>query len=324
MCTAVIFGKNNRYFGRNLDYERTFGEYVVVTPRNHELKFRFMPNVKSHAAFIGTAAVIDGYPLYYEATNEHGLSIAGLNFVGNCHFAKTTLDMCDNVCQFELIPYILGRCISVRETRQIIDRLNLVGERFAPELPIAELHWMIADKKECVVLEITEEGTRVYDDPFGVLTNNPPFYYHEKNICVYRSLSAKDRQQGFSDSFSLGAFSRGMGAMGLPGDWSSTSRFVRAAFVRANATFRQGSVKDEHAEINQFFHILRSVAMVDGCVGVENGFEYTQYSCCCDAQKGIYYFKRYEDVCLRAKDMRECDLDSKEIIRVAHKDCHAV
>ncbi len=358
MCTAIAFGEKNRYFGRTLDYDVTFGEYVAVTPRNFCFSFRFLPDMKNHAAMIGTAAVIDGYPLYYEATNEHGLSMAGLNFAGNCHFCDCVLDMRDNVCQFELIPYILGRCRTVAQARRIFDRINIVNEPFLQELPPAQLHWIIADAAECAVLEVTRDGTAVYDDPYGVLTNNPPFPFHRHNLCLYMSLSAHDREQGFCHGLERDVFCRGMGAYGLPGDWTSPSRFVRAAYVRANAVTelceqegvqahaQKGREKSrERAElsekdhstgadgnacaagVNQFFHILGTVEMVRGCVGTENGaraqgaFEYTQYSCCCDTARGVYYFKSYADTSLHRVDMYCHELNSKELVAVPHRDC---
>lgn len=314
MCTAIVFGEKNRYFGRNLDYEMSFGERVVVTPRNFELNFRYLPDIKRHAAFIGMAAIVDGYPLYYDATNEYGLSIAGLNFVGNCYFSNMALDMRANLCQFELIPYIMARCGTVKEAKTIFERLNLLGEPFAPELPIAQLHWMIADREECCVLEITRCGVNVFCNKVGVLTNNPPFTFHLDNLNQYRGLTNGNAEVGFGENIPYNEFSRGMGAIGLPGDWSSPSRFIRAAFVRANAM--QSEDECEKENVAQFFHILSSVAMVKGCVAVGDSYEFTQYSSCCDTEKGIYYFKTYSDDAQRCVNMNEYDLQSKSLFDV--------
>ena len=83
MCTAVSFLAKNHYFGRNLDYEFSYNETVTITPRNYPFKFRRMGENNKHYAMIGMAFVQENYPLYYDATNEKGLSIAGLNFPGN-------------------------------------------------------------------------------------------------------------------------------------------------------------------------------------------------------------------------------------------------
>ena len=86
MCTAAVYKTKDFYFGRTLDYEFSYGDEVTVTPRNYPFHFRNMGDMESHYAMIGMATVADGYPLYYEATNEAGLSMAGLNFPGNAVF----------------------------------------------------------------------------------------------------------------------------------------------------------------------------------------------------------------------------------------------
>ena len=101
MCTAVSFKSGDSYFGRNLDLERSYNECVVVTPRNYKFPMRTLPMIESHYAMVGMATVVGDYPLYYEATNETGLSMAGLNFPGNAHY-NAYEDGKDNVTPFEL------------------------------------------------------------------------------------------------------------------------------------------------------------------------------------------------------------------------------
>ena len=78
MCTAISYKTSDHYFGRNLDWEFSFGEKITITPRNFKLRFKNQPDVKNHYAIIGMALTENNYPLYFDATNEHGLSIAGL------------------------------------------------------------------------------------------------------------------------------------------------------------------------------------------------------------------------------------------------------
>ena len=310
MCTAIVFGDNNRYFGRNLDYEVSFGERVVITPRRIELPFRYMPSMKSHAAFIGMAAVVDGYPLYYDATNEYGLSIAGLNFVGNCHFSNIALDMHDNLCVFELIPYVLGKCRSVSEAKTVFDRINLLGEPFSSKLPAAQLHWLISDREECCVFEITRCGVNVFCNSMGVLTNNPPFSFHLENLNLYRSLSPDCAEVRFGYDVPYYPFSRGMGALGLPGDLSSQSRFVKAAFTASNSICNDS----EEDSVTQFMHILKSAEQQKGCVRIGEGYEITQYSSCINADRGRMYFTTYGNSRISVVDMNKEDLDSDDPI----------
>ena len=189
MCTAAAFQTKNFYFGRTLDYECSYGECVTITPRRYPFSFRHMGRLDVHYAMIGMAHVADGYPLYYDAVNEAGLGMAGLNFVGNAQYAEVQEGK-ENVAQFELIPWILGHCATVREARARLDALNLVGTPFSERYPAAQLHWLLADKDEAVVIESMADGLHVYDDPAGVLTNNPPFPQQMAMLANYRALYA--------------------------------------------------------------------------------------------------------------------------------------
>ena len=226
MCTAATYKTKDFYFGRTLDYEFSYGDEITVTPRRYPFHFRTMGTMESHYAMIGMAHVAQDYPLYYEAVNEKGLGVAGLNFVGNAHY-KDVAEGKDNVAQFELIPWILGQCASVREARVLLERMNLVNIPFSDAYPLAQLHWLIADRDEAITLESVKEGLRIYDNPVGVLTNNPPFDEQMFNLNNYMGLSVKPPQNRFSDKLKFQTYSRGMGALGLPGDLSSMSRFVR-------------------------------------------------------------------------------------------------
>ena len=262
MCTAAAFQTKDFYFGRTLDYECSYGECVTITPRRYPFSFRHMGRLDAHYAMIGMAHVADGYPLYYDAVNEAGLGMAGLNFVGNAQYAEVREGK-ENVAQFELIPWILGRCATVREARARLDALNLVGTPFSEHYPAAQLHWLLADKDEAVVIESMADGLHVYDDPAGVLTNNPPFPQQLFNLNNYMALSPRQPENRFSGALGLHCYSRGMGALGLPGDLSSMSRFVRVAYTKLNAVCR-----DTEAEnVSQFFHILGAVDQPRGCLG---------------------------------------------------------
>ena len=181
MCTALNFTSQDNYFGRNLDLERGYGEEIVITPRSFLLRFRKAEPQQRHFAMIGAAVVADNFPLYFEATNEKGLSMAGLNFPRNAHYYDYAKSK-ENIAPFELIPYLLGRCDSVAEARQRIENINVVNISFSEELPLSPLHWLIADKNDSIVLECTQAGMNIYNNPFGVLTNNPAFDFHLNNV----------------------------------------------------------------------------------------------------------------------------------------------
>ena len=311
MCTAATYKTKDFYFGRTLDYEFSYAEEVTVTPRNYPFHFRHMPVLEKHYAIIGMAYVQDGYPLYYDAVNEKGLCMAGLNFVGNAVYGKPESGK-ENVAQFEFIPWILGQCATVKEAKKLLAAIRLTDTPFSRQLPVSQLHWLIADKEQAITVEAVAEGLRVYDNPVGVLTNNPPFDMQLQRLCDYMGLSAKEPENRFSADLQLKGYSRGMGALGLPGDLSSASRFVRAAFVKMNS--RSG---DSEAEsVSQFFHILGSVDQQRGCCQVKPGeYEITIYTSCCNADQGIYYYTTYENQQITAVNMHRCDLDGDALCR---------
>ena len=310
MCTAATYKTKDFYFGRTLDYEISYGDQVVITPRNHIFDLRNGTQMKSHYAMIGMACIMQNYPLYYDAVNEKGLGIAGLNFVGNAHYNKPMEDK-DNITQFELIPWLLGKCATVKEARKLLEHINLIDTPFLENMPVAQLHWIIADKNECITMESMEDGLKIYENPVGVLTNNPPFNYQMFNLNNYMHLSAENRSNTFSKDVALNQYSRGMGAMGLPGDLSSQSRFVRVAFVKMNSL----SGDSEKESVSQFFHILGSVDQQRGCCKLgENQYEITLYTSCCNADKGIYYYNTYDNHQISGVDMHKENLNGNKLI----------
>lgn len=308
MCTAVSYNATQHYFGRNLDLERSYGEKITITPRNYPFHFRCGRSLPNHYAMIGMAAVVNDQPLYFEATNEKGLSLAGLNFPGNAVYYPYAEGK-DNIAPFELIPWLLGQCATVDEACQKLSDINLWNEPFSRELPLSPLHWLLSDQQRSLVIETTADGMHLYENPVGVLTNNPPFPYHLHNLSNYMQLTPKppvNRQP-----IDLAPYSLGMGSFGLPGDMSSGSRFVKVAFTKLN------SICDatEESAVTQFFHILGSVCQQRGLTQLANGeYEYTLYSSCCNTETGVYYYTTYEKPTIHAVHMHNEDLDSKKLI----------
>ena len=310
MCTAITYNTNNHYFGRNLDLEYSYKETITITPRNYELKFRQQESIKTHYAIIGMAYVENNYPLYYDAINEKGLGMAGLNFPGNADY-KEIKEEKNNIAPFEFIPYILSQCSNIDEAKKLLENINIAKINFSNELLASPLHWIIADKEKSITVESVKEGLKIYDNPVGVLTNNPTFDMQLFNLNNYMNLSIEPPVNNFSKKLNLETYSRGMGAMGLPGDLSSASRFVKATFTKMNSI----SGNSESESISQFFHILESVYQQRGCVHMgEEKYEITIYSSCCNMDKGIYYYTTYENNQISGIDINKENLDSSELI----------
>lgn len=309
MCTAITFCTEDHYFGRNLDLEYSYSEEVTITPRNFPFPFRYKPAICSHYAMIGIATVVDDYPLYYDATNEMGLSMAGLNFPGNAVYRPVDAGR-DNITPFEFIPWILCQCATVSEAEVLLRRINLTDSSFSSAYPLSPLHWILSDKDRTVTVEPMLNGLQVINNPVGILTNNPPFLFHLENLNNYLNVTHSEATNRFSPQIPLAAYSRGMGGIGLPGDLSSASRFVRAAFTKFNSRCN----KTENESVSQFFHILGSVSQQCGCVKVGDAFEKTVYSSCCNTDKCVYYYTTYDNSQITGVSLFHEDLLSGKLI----------
>lgn len=311
MCTAFSMNTKDNYFGRNLDIDRSYGEAVCVMPRNFPLDFRKMKKLSTHYAMIGMATMMDGIPLFYDAANECGLSMAGLNFPGNAHYFSCD-ESKDNVTPFEFIPWVLGQCQTVSDTKLLLGKINLISIPFSSTVPLSPLHWIISDRKASIVVEQRKNGLFIYDNPLGVLTNNPPFEYHLHNLKNYGDLRTDNKNVIREDNCDYVSYSQGLGAVGLPGDVSSMSRFVRMAFSKENSVCDD----NELSSVSCVFHLLSNVEMIKGNCKTDDGtWDYTLYSACINARRGIYYYTTYENRQITCVDMHKTDLNADTISR---------
>ena len=330
MCTAIGWQGKHFMFGRNLDLEYGFRERVTQVARGSLLRFAAMPPARTAYAMLGMAAEEGGFPLFAEAVNECGLCAAGLYFPHSARMraagdrqgaagdrqnaegaAEKTAAAGRAVAPHEMVAALLARCADTRQARAFLQGAEVVSIPYK-NYPVPALHWLVADRYGYFVAEPAEGGLRLYDDPAGVLANEPPFPFQLHNLHAYRHLAAAEPACGFG--IPLQALYHGTGGVGLPGDATSPSRFVRAAFYRANSRSSAGEgegegrgegesgeegvggCKGEGAEEDaaQMFHMLSAVEMVKGGVLTEEGRPcYTRYACCIDADAGVYYLKRY-------------------------------
>ena len=305
MCTAMTFRRSRTYFGRNLDVEQSFGENVVVTPRKYRFSLKNGTEFRNHYALMGMGLVLEGTPLYYEAFNEAGLAMAGLNFPKSAVYQQPREGM-DNITPSELLPWILGQAATVAEARVLLERLNLTDIPFGPGLPLSPLHFMLSDGTESLVAEPMKGGLKLYANPYEVMTNEPPFDFQLWNLQQYLHLSPRNQPNTFTALDPMESYAVGMGAVGLPGDASSISRFVRAAFNLSNSA----CLDTEEDNVGQFFHVLDSVAMVKGATITDGGKpDITVYSCCMDLEQRTYYYKTYGNSRITSLSMDRADLD---------------
>lgn len=309
MCTSMVLRSDNSYFGRNMDIESGFGERVIITPRNYIINFKSVPSLNKHYSIIGMGTIMNDYPLYADATNEFGLSIASLAFPDNAYYDKEIDINKYNITPFELIPWILGQCRSIDDTVKLLNKTNIVDISFNDKVSVTPLHWHIADKEKSITLETTKTGMHIYNNPAEILTNNPNFSFHMDNLAMYLNLDTDTPSNSFSNSLGIKPFCKGIGSIGLPGDFSSPSRFVKTAYLLLN------SKKYNNDDISRFFHILDNVFVVDGCISLKNVSDYlTLYTSCTNIDKCIYYYKVYNNSRITAVNMWNEDIDSNKLI----------
>ncbi len=278
MCTAIYDSKNH-LFGRTLDLEYSYNESVIATPKKFLVKLRCEESFYAQYRILGMGIEKQGFPLYYDAMNEKGLAMAGLNFPKSAVYFEEKSGKV-NLAPFELIPYILGKCQTIDEAIFFLKKLNVCHISFSNDLSVTPMHWIIADKQRSLVIESVKNGLNLYENDIGVLTNEPPFWYHRTRLEDFKNLSVKEKGT---------AYTRGLASYGLPGDYSSVSRFVRAAFFLKNSIVKANA-------ITQFYKIFDTVCVPRGAVILENGEDVvTQYTSCMDLVNGIYYYKTYQN-----------------------------
>ncbi len=309
MCTAISYAFSDLFCGRTLDIDYNLAERVVITPRKKPLEFRCLDTISEHFAIFGTATIENKTPLYYEAANEKGLFIAGLNFPNNAVFHPKK-DGYLNIAPFELIPYILASCENTEQALYLLNKSNIVDISFSEKFPATPLHWFLSDGNKSYTIESVKEGLKIYENQVGVLTNNPPFPYHILNLANYAAVSPYSAKNNLCPNLSLDFYSNGLGGIGLPGDFSSASRFVKACFVKHNSI-----CSSQKEALSQFFHILSSVSQINGCVRLENGrFEKTYYTSCINLTKNIFYYKTYYCSQINAVYLDYENLDTSDLI----------
>ena len=299
MCTAVSY--NNSLFGRTFDYHKSYGERIIITPRDYYQ----IGETKNRYAMIGVGVLAGDEPLYFDGMNEWGLFCAALNFSGFANYGKTEGKRAV-ISSSHLIGFLLGLCRSVNEVRDVVANLGISTEGPGGGIKPTSLHWMVCDRRSCIVIEPLGEGLRVFDNPFGVLTNGPDFTFHTIRMADFLSLSPKNQKDKLTDG-TVKPYSNGLGAFGLPGDFSSSSRFVRAAFVRKNllsvSDFYRETSKQPTSQIDDFFSLMSSVSLPFGLsFGEDDMPMQTIYTVCADPNGLNYYFTDF--TCRRVRRVK--------------------
>jgi choloylglycine hydrolase len=311
MCTAINVKLNDTYFGRNLDLDYKFDAKIIIVPRNFKISFKKEESIYSHYAMMGVGTVIDNYPLFADAINEKGLSIAGLNFPFNAKYYEYKNNK-KNLATYELVLYLLATCKNIKDVKEELKKINILDEDFSNEIKLTPLHFLISDKESSLVVESTQKGMEIYDNKYNILTNNPPFNFQLEYLSNFDKLTNQSLDPSTISLSSKHFYSYGSGGYGLPGDYSSASRFIKANFVKKYLV----PSNKELENVRSFFSVLDSVYMPYGSIKTMIGYEHTRYTDCYNSTRGILYYKTYENPNINEILMSNYNLDGSSLTTV--------
>lgn len=317
MCTAIRFtdDEGRMYFGRNLDWVRGYGERVIASPSTAVVPAAFARSGDRPVGrdVIGMGFVFEGFPLYFDCGNDAGLAVAGLNFPQSARYADSCVDGSINVAAYEFPFWVARNFSSVDEIRRALPDVNIVGVPLSPQLPVANLHWLIGDAVGSIVVECMDDGVHVWDNDVDVLSNEPDYGWNRINLRNYLTLENGDPSSAAWGDEILSPFGSGMGMHGIPGDFSGPSRFVKAAFVNTHYPVQTG----EGENVARLYRTLATVAVPEGCVKTASGaYEKTLYTSCFSSSSMTYYHASYADLQVRAYPFAGADRTSSTPVAV--------
>ena len=321
MCTGVRFTDidNNLFFGRNLDVPASYGQKVMVTPRNFDIPMKHIDDIKTSKAIIGMGIVSNNYPLYFDAANENGLGVINLNFpthkINNkiekdlefFYYSYELVENKINITSYEFITWILENFDKVEDIKNynLSNKINFIDTPLNEQIGTKPAHWLITDNEQSIVVEPMRDGIKVYDNPVGVVTNDPTFDWHLMNLNQYLGINYNDKEPIIWGNKQLHALGVGSGSLGMPGDWTPASRFVKVAYI--NNFYPTQDCEEKN--VSRLFNTLKSVAMPEGCVN--DGI--SVYSSCYSTKTKTYYYDRHDHFQIFSHTMTDETINAKDI-----------
>lgn len=314
MCTAITLksNDNHHFLARNYDFTPGSKLMMALAPRNFPYMNKLTKKkIPSKYAVLGMSVSDEGYFLFADGVNEKGLACSILNLPGYTSWNHQAIEGKENILPYDVTFWMVANFATVKELKAGLKNLNIVAPLDNPDALATQVHWIVSDSTgECIVIEKTKDSFRAYNNKVGVLTNSPTFDWHLINLNRYINISDKQSGEVKWGSQLLAPCSQGFGGLGLPGDYSSPSRFVKASFLRNHVNLDFGS----ESGILECFHILESVAMLRGIVqDHSNDCFITLYTSCMCLDTKVYYYSTYNSPQIYAIDMKKENLDGNEL-----------
>jgi choloylglycine hydrolase len=315
-CTGISLksGDGAAIRGRTLEFGFPMHSQVIVVPAGKEFSGTLPDGGKgltytSRYAFVGANAL--GLPAILDGLNDQGLSVGLFYFPGYAEYTDVTDENKSRaIAPQEFGVWALANFATVDEVREAVKNIVLVPTPApglgSPQGAVAGAHFFLQDKSgKSLVVEPVDGTLKVHDAPLGVMTNAPTYDWHMTNLSNYINLSVKDIDTAKVGPMTLSAFGSGAGMLGLPGDFTPPSRFVRAVM------FSQAATPSKTAEdtVLAAFHILNQFdipmgSVVNSAVG-EPTAEITEWTSVADPKNLRWYFRTHEDQSIRMVDLKE-------------------
>jgi len=292
---SIVSKNRNIFFGRTMDFSYKLDPEIYISPRDYKWNTGLDNNVINNKyKFIGIGQNI-GKITFADGTNELGLAGAVLFFPGYAdynNYENSTANRI-SIASIDIINFVLGNCSDVQDAIKTLNNINIIGVEDSVTNSVAPLHWIFVDNKgKCITVEKTSNGLQIFDNQLKVLANSPDFNWHMTNLKNYINISPVQQESVLWGDITVTPFGQGTGTFGLPGDYTSPSRFVRTAYLKSFTTV---PTNDEEA-INTCFNIMKAVTIPKGTVITKRGTDdYTQYTAFMSINSGDYYFNTYSN-----------------------------
>ncbi len=324
-CTSfIIKAQDGGYvYGRTLEFGMELGSLPIAIPRNYNYQGTGVNGLAGKKWLTKYAAIgLNGInlPILVDGVNEKGMTGGMLYAPNTAEFQDATAETSGNsIASYEMLTYALSNYATVEEAKAGFQNIIINKTGHAPFVGAVPMHMTLHDANgKSLVIEYNNGQLYTYDNPTGVMTNDPNFAYQLANIGLYANLSPQEAKPLNINNTNFVPPSSGSGLHGLPGDFLSPSRFMRALFYSSSAPTAQNSAD----QVATAFHILNNFDVPPGAIqlsaqnpygGGSGGFEKTEWTAAVDAKNLVYYVKTFANPTVQMLDMNKLDLNAKDI-----------
>ena len=324
-CTGIILKTldGSTIVGRTMEFGFDIKSNVLVVPAGTKYTTLGLNPKKSGFTFeakygfaganaLGKSIIVDG-------VNEKGLYFGAFYFKGAAEYSELTAANQNNAISSEEVGnWLLSQFATVEEIKAAMSEKVVVGTYVKEIEGIAPLHYAVTDADGgSIVIEYTKSGLTIHDNTVNVVTNNPTYDWQLTNLRNYIGLTATNRETLTVGKQKVKPFGQGTGMFGLPGDFSSPSRFVRATAFANNAL----PSKDVDEGVFRAFHIMNNFDIPKGAIRESDNktlMDYTIWTSVTDTKNAIYYYKTFKGQAVECLDLRKAlvNLKSPKLLKM--------